>query len=54
MPSFAKPVWSEEGPGPTAVSDPGYGKAAGAIQALACDPTTPIESLWAPLEVGSG
>jgi photosystem II stability/assembly factor-like uncharacterized protein len=37
-PSFVKPRWDEEGPGPTAINEPGYTKAAGAVQVLACDP----------------
>lgn len=40
-PAFVKPEWNEEGPGPTAINDIGYSKAAGAIQALACDPIDP-------------
>ena len=37
-PPFQKPQWFEEGPGPTKINDPSYSKAAGAIQAIACDP----------------
>lgn len=41
MSGFSKAVWTEQGPGPLALPDPGYSKSAGAVQALAPDPVDP-------------
>ena len=39
LPSNREAYWVEQGPGPLAMPVPGYSKAAGAVQAIAADPT---------------